>query len=171
MFEKKLWAGALCRCERNAGLISREVSRGDRNGAEFATKVISPRLKDMSENEIATLALDICFTIHRRYGPGLFESLYEEIFCFEWGKTGIPFKRQQGIAVIHEEIKMDIGFRADVILDNKVILEIKSIEQLQEIHFKQVTTYLKLTNLKLGLLVNFNVVFLKDGIKRVANKL
>ena len=125
----------------------------------------------MNENEIATLAPDICFKIHRRYGPGLFESVYEEIFCHEWGKTGISFKRQQGIPLVHEEIKMDIGFRADVILDDKVIVEIKSIESLADLHFKQVLTYLKLTNLKLGLLVNFNVVLLKDGIKRIANKL
>ena len=123
----------------------------------------------MTENEIATLALDICFKIHRQYGPGLFESVYEEIFCHEWAKTGIPFKRQQGVPLIHENIRMEIGFRADVILGDKVILEIKSIEALADIHFKQVLTYLKLTNLKLGLIVNFNVVLLKDGIKRVAN--
>ncbi|MFC0775311.1 GxxExxY protein [Terrimonas alba] len=125
----------------------------------------------MNENEIATLALDICFAIHRQYGPGLFESVYEEIFCYEWAKTGIPFKRQFGISVVHEDIKMDIGFRADVILDDKVIIEIKSIENLADIHFKQVSTYLKLANIKLGLLINFNVVLLKDGIKRIANKL
>lgn len=73
--------------------------------------------------------------------------------------------------MIHEEIKMDIGFRADIILDDKVILEFKSVEALVDLHFKQILTYLKLTNLKLGLLINFNVVFLKDGIKRIANKL
>ena len=125
----------------------------------------------MNENEIATLALDICFRIHRQYGPGLFESVYEEIFCYEWIKTGIPFKRQQGIPLIHESIKMDIGFRADVILDDKVILEFKSVDALADIHFKQVLTYLKLTDLKLGLIINFNVVLLKDGIKRIANNL
>lgn len=125
----------------------------------------------MNENEIATLALDICFKIHKQYGPGLFESVYEEIFCHEWAKTGISYKRQQGIPLVHEEIKMDIGFRADVILNDKVIIEIKSIEALADIHFKQVLTYLKLTNIKLGLLINFNVVFLKDGIKRIVNKL
>lgn len=125
----------------------------------------------MSENELATLALDICFKIHRQYGPGLFESVYEEIFCHEWAKTGIPFKRQLGIPLIHEEMKLDIGFRADVLLDDKVILEFKSVESFADIHFKQVLTYLKLTGLKLGLLVNFNVVLLKDGVKRIANKL
>ena len=118
-----------------------------------------------------TLALDICFKIHKQYGPGLFESVYEEIFCHEWAKTGIPFKRQHGIPLVHENIKMDIGFRADVILNDKVIIEFKSVDALADIHFKQVLTYLKLTNMKLGVIVNFNVVLLKDGIKRIANKL
>lgn len=117
------------------------------------------------------LALDICFKIHKQYGPGLFESVYEEIFCHEWAKTGIPFKRQQGIPLTHEGLKMEIGFRADVILDDRVIVEIKSIDTLADIHFKQVLTYLKLTNIKLGLLINFNSVYLKDGIKRIVNKL
>lgn len=125
----------------------------------------------MTENDIATLALDICFKIHRQYGPGLFESVYEEIFCHEWAKTEIPFKRQYGVPLVHENIKMDIGFRADIILDDKVILEFKSVDALADIHFKQVLTYLKLTNLKLGVIVNFNVVLLKDGIKRIANNL
>ena len=83
----------------------------------------------------------------------------------------MPFKRQHGVPLIHEDIRMEVGFRADVILDNKVILEIKSIEALADIHFKQVVTYLKLTNLRLGLIVNFNVVLLKDGIKRIANRI
>jgi GxxExxY protein len=126
---------------------------------------------NMNENEITTLALDICFKIHKQYGPGLFESVYEEFFCYEWSKTGVPYKRQQGISLVHEAIKMDLGFRADVILDDKVIVEFKSIDATADIHFKQVLTYLKLTNLKLGILTNFNVVLLKDGIKRIANNL
>jgi len=125
----------------------------------------------MNENDIATLALDTCFKIHRQYGPGLFESVYEEIFCYEWSKTGIFFKRQHGIPLIHETIRMEIGFRADVIVDDKVILEFKSIEALSVVHYKQVLTYLKLANLKLGLIVNFNVAYLKDGIKRIANNI
>ena len=125
----------------------------------------------MHENEIATLALDVCFKIHRQYGPGLFESVYEELFCYEWLKTSIPFKRQHPVPLVHETIKLECGFRADVIINSKVILELKSIEKLADIHYKQMLTYLKLTNLKLGLLINFNVVFLKDGIHRIANKL
>jgi GxxExxY protein len=125
----------------------------------------------MTENELATLALDVAFKIHRQYGPGLFESVCEEIFCYEWKKTGISFLRQHPVPLIHEAIKLDAGFRADVILDNKVIIQMKSVEALADIHYKQVLTYLKLTNLKLGLLINFNVVLLKTGVHRIANQL
>ena len=125
----------------------------------------------MTENDVATLALDIVFDIHRRYGPGLFESVYEEVFCYELKERGIPFVRQQGIQLVHKKIRMEAGFRADVIIDNKVIVEIKSIEALADIHFKQVLTYLKLSGIRLGLLINFNVVLLKTGIHRIANKL
>jgi GxxExxY protein len=125
----------------------------------------------MNENEISKLIVDVCFKIHSKYGPGLFESVYEEIFSYEWIKTGIPFSRQQAIPLIHEEIKMEAGFRADFIIDNKVIIELKSIENLAPVHYKQVLTYLKLTDLKLGLLINFNVNLIKDGIHRIVNKL
>lgn len=125
----------------------------------------------MTENEISKLIVDLCFQIHKRYGPGLFESVYEEIFCYEWAKNSIPFQRQQGIPLIHEEIRMEVGFRADIIIENKVIVELKSIETLADIHYKQVLTYLKLANIKLGLLVNFNVPLIKDGIHRIVNNL
>jgi GxxExxY protein len=125
----------------------------------------------MTENELVTLALDIAFEIHRQYGPGLFESVYEEIFCFEWSQTGIPFKRQEAIPLIHKELRMEVAFRADIILDDKVILEFKSIETLSDLHFKQLLTYLKLTEMKLGVIMNFNSSYLKNGIKRVSNNL
>ena len=125
----------------------------------------------MTENELAKIAVDICFRIHTQYGPGLFESVYEEIFCYELSKTGISFKRQHPVPLIHEEIKMEIGFRADVILDDKVVMELKSIEALAPLHFRQVQTYLKLSGCKLGLLVNFNVAYIKDGIHRIVNNL
>lgn len=125
----------------------------------------------MTENEIAKIAVDVCFKIHQQYGPGLFETVYEELFCYEWSKTGIPFTRQQAIPLVHEQIKLEIGFKADIIIDNKVIVELKSIEVLAPVHYKQVLTYLKLTNLKLGLLINFNVNFIKDGMHRIVNKL
>jgi len=82
-------------------------------------------MQRMTENELATKTLDICFKIHKQYGPGLFESVYEEIFCYEWAKTSIPFVRQHPIPLVHETIKLEAGFRADAILDNKVIIELK----------------------------------------------
>jgi GxxExxY protein len=125
----------------------------------------------MTENEISRLVVDLCFRIHKQYGPGLFESVYEEIFGYELSKNGIPFTRQQGIPLVHEEIKMEAGFRADFIINNKVIVELKSIEALAPVHYKQVLTYLKLTHLRLGILVNFNVDLIKDGIHRIVNNL
>jgi GxxExxY protein len=125
----------------------------------------------MTENEISKLVVDVCFKIHTQYGPGLFEIVYEEIFCYEWTKNGIPFNRQSLIPLVHEQLYMETAFRADVIIDNKVIVEFKSIELLAPVHYKQTLTYLKLANLKLGLLVNFNVNLIKDGIHRIVNKL
>lgn len=115
--------------------------------------------------------VDLCYRLHKQYGPGLFESMYEELFCYEWAKTGIPFERQKGIALVHEAVKLEAGFRADVIIDNKLLIELKSVEALADVHYKQVLTYLKLTGIKLGLLVNFNVALIKDGIHRVVNNL
>jgi len=125
----------------------------------------------MVENQIATDVLDIWFEIHKQYGPGLFESVYEEILCYELNKREIGFQRQIPIVLIHDGIKMDIGFRADIIVENCIIIEIKSIEKLAYVRFKQLLTYLRLTELKLGLLINFNESYLKNGIKRVANNL
>ena len=125
----------------------------------------------MTENEISKLVVDLCFKIHKQYGPGLFESVYEVIFCYEWAKKGILYKRQHPVPLVHEEIKMEVGFRADIIINDKVIVELKSVEALAEVHYKQVLTYLKLTGIKLGLLVNFNVPLIKDGIHRIVNNL
>lgn len=125
----------------------------------------------MTENEISKIILDISFDIHTKLGPGLFESVYEEILVYELENYGLNIKRQKAIPVIWEELKMEVGFRADIIVEDKVIIEIKSTEALAPIHYKQLTTYLKITGLKLGLLINFNEYLLKDGIKRIANKL
>lgn len=125
----------------------------------------------LTENEIAKEVVRICFEIHSLYGPGLFESVYEEIFCFEWDKLTIPYARQTGIKVIHKGVEMGIGFIPDLIIANKVILELKSVENLAEVHYKQLLTYLRITNLKLGLLINFNVPLIKNGIHRLVNNL
>lgn len=121
------------------------------------------------ENLIATDVLNICFDIHKQYGPGLFEKVYEEIICYELTKREISFKRQFPISVVHDSVKLDIGFVADIIIEDLVLIELKSVARLEDVHFKQVLTYLKLTGIHLGLLINFNEALLKNGIKRIAN--
>lgn len=123
----------------------------------------------MKENDITGALIEIFIKVHSKLGPGLLESVYEEIICYELKTRNINFKRQEGIEVCYEEKKLDIGFRADLIVENKVIVELKSIETLAPVHHKQLLTYLKLTNLKVGLLVNFNVNRVKDGIVRIVN--
>jgi len=121
------------------------------------------------ENEIASKVLNICFDIHKKYGPGLFESVYEKILCYELTKSNLEFVCQYPVEVIHDGVNMELGFRADVIVEEAVLIELKSISKLEDVHFKQVITYLKLTRLKLGLLINFNETLLKNGIKRIVN--
>ncbi len=125
----------------------------------------------MTENEISKILVDCCFKVHTELGPGLLESVYEEVLSYEIIKRGLLLERQKGIPVIYDEIKMELGFRADIIVENKVIIELKSIEAIAPVHTKQLLTYLKLTGLKLGLLVNFNEALIKDGIKRIVNNL
>jgi len=125
----------------------------------------------MTENEIAKIVVDCCYKIHTSLGPGLLESVYEEILCYELKKRGLNVERQKGLPVLYDELKMELGFRADIIVENKVILEIKSLEVLVPVHSKQLLTYLKLTEIKLGLLINFGEALIKDGIHRIVNKL
>ena len=122
----------------------------------------------MTENEISAIIVDEALHVHKTLGPGLFESVYEKIMAYRLGKRGLHIDCQRGIPVIFEEIRMDLGFRADIIVEGKVIIEIKSIA---EVHYKQVLTYLRLTGLKLGILINFNEVLVKDGIHRIVNNL
>lgn len=125
----------------------------------------------MTENEIATIIVDAAFRIHKTLGPGLFESVYETVLDFELRKRGLLVAQQVGLPVRYEEVKLELGFRVDLIVDHKVIIEVKSVEALGPIHKKQLLTYLRLTDLRLGLLINFNVELIKDGIQRVVNKL
>ncbi|HQX97326.1 MAG: GxxExxY protein [Chitinophagaceae bacterium] len=120
----------------------------------------------MTENELATIAVDISFKIHKTLGPGLLESVYEAAFAYELTKRGIAFTRQQGIVAYYEEEILDVGFRADIIMENKLIVELKSVERLEKVHHKTVLTYLRLAKMKLGLLINFNVELIKEGIHR-----
>ena len=125
----------------------------------------------MTENDIATAILDAAFKIHRILGPGLLESVYQATLDFELQKRGLRVIQQVGLPVYYEEIKLELGFRVDLIVADKVIIEIKSVEALAPVHRKQLLTYLRLMNLRLGLLLNFNVELMKNGIQRVVNGL
>jgi len=125
----------------------------------------------MTENEIATIIVDKCYQIHKKLGPGLLESVYEAILAHELEKIGLKVVRQLPIPVVWETVKMDIGFRLDLLIENKVIVELKSIEKTAPVHGKRLLTYLRLSEKKLGLLVNFGEALIKDGIKRVVNGL
>ncbi len=125
----------------------------------------------MTENELARIAADVAFKIHSRLGPGLLESVYEAIMLYELRKHGLAAEKQVAVPVVWEEVKLDVGFRADIIVAGKVVLELKSCEAIEPVHKKQLLTYLRLTNCHLGLLINFNVPLIKDGISRVVNNL
>jgi len=117
--------------------------------------------------EIFKSALDCCFKVHSSLGPGLLESAYQEALYYELNKTGMFTEKQIPLPLIYKEIQLEIGYRVDLLVENAVIIEVKSIEALADIHLAQILTYLKLSGCKLGLLVNFNVLHLKEGIKRV----
>ncbi len=123
----------------------------------------------MDENDISEKLIGNCIKIHKELGVGLLESIYEEALAYELIKNGISFKRQIEIPVIYDGKQLGIGFRADLIIEEKVILELKSVEKIVPIHKKQLLTYLKLTGIQLGLLINFNEILLKDGITRIKN--
>jgi GxxExxY protein len=125
----------------------------------------------MTENELAKIIVVLSVKIHKTLGPGLLESVYEAALVYELKKLGIPVENQLGIPVTYDEIKMDVGFRAELVVDNKLIVELKSIENLMPVYKKQLLTYLKLSKMKLGILANFNVDLMKDGIVRIANGL
>jgi GxxExxY protein len=120
-------------------------------------------------NDITSIIIEESIYIHRELGPGLLESVYEEVLYYRLTKRGLFVERQKGIPVFFEEIKMEVGFRADLIVENKVIVELKSLDIIPPVHFKRVVTYLKLTKITVALMINFNEVLLKDGIKRIVN--
>lgn len=126
----------------------------------------------MTENELSKIVLDVAFDMHKTLGPGLFESVYESVMEYELVNTfNLSVKKQVVLPVIRKDKKLESGFRIDLIVENKLIIELKSVESLADVHYKQLLTYLKLTNIKLGLLINFNEALLKNGIKRIVNDL
>ena len=125
----------------------------------------------MHENILSKIILDKAFKIHKALGPGLLESVYETILAYELSGAGMEISRQKAIPVIYNNQKIELGFRADILVDNKVIIEIKSVEVIAPVHLKQLLTYLRIGNIRLGLLINFNEVLLRHGIKRIVNNL
>jgi GxxExxY protein len=128
-------------------------------------------LKIATENELAHEIVDAAFHIHKALGPGLLETVYEVVLCRELEERGLDVLRQQSVPIIYGDLKFDEGFRADLIVGNKVIVELKSVEQIAPVHKKQLLTYLKLADKRLGLLINFGSAVIKDGISRIVNGL
>jgi GxxExxY protein len=125
----------------------------------------------MIENELSFKIRGAAFRVHTELGPGLLESVYEMALIYELQKQNLDVKNQVGIPMVYAEIKFDIGFRLDILVNDLVIIEIKSVEALNDLHHKQLLTYLKLSGKKLGLLINFNTISLKDSIVRIVNNL
>lgn len=125
----------------------------------------------LTENELSKLILDAAFKVHTKTGPGLLETVYEATLAYELRKLGLRVERQVAIPIHYDELTFDEGFRADLLVEGKVVVELKSVEQLIRVHSKQVLTQLRLSGRRLGLLINFGEVHLKDGIERIANGL
>jgi GxxExxY protein len=125
----------------------------------------------MTENDIARVIVDVAYKMHTTLGPGLLESVYEAVMAQELQKRGLSVVRQIGIPIVWDSLHLDEGFRADMIVMDKVIIELKSIEAIAPVHKKQLLTYLRLADKRLGLLINFNVDLIKDGITRIVNGL
>jgi GxxExxY protein len=125
----------------------------------------------VTENELSHLVVGCAMRVHSALGPGLLESAYEACLQFELIKSGLRVEAQKPLPLVYESVKLECGYRVDLLVESKLIIEVKSIEALAEIHFAQVLTYLRLSNLRLALLLNFNVVHMKEGIRRVVNKL
>lgn len=125
----------------------------------------------MTENEISYKIIGIAIELHKSLGPGLLESVYEKALAYDLKEAGLKVKTQVPMPLIYKDIQQDIGYRLDILVENKVIIELKSVELLAPVHFAQTLTYLKLSERKLGLLINFNTKILKEGIHRIVNNL
>lgn len=121
----------------------------------------------MNEDKITEQILNCAFKVHTNLGPGLLESSYKECLCYELSKSGLSYVKEKSLPLLYEDVKLDCGYSIDILVEDKVIVEIKSIEELHDIHKAQVLTYLKLSGCRIGLLLNFNVLKLKYGIKRL----
>jgi GxxExxY protein len=125
----------------------------------------------MKENELSNVVIGCAIVVHQALGPGLLESAYEECLFYELGKSGLYVEKQKPMPLVYEEVRLECGYRIDLMVENCLVIEVKSVEALNDVHIAQVLTYLKLSCCKLGLLLNFKVARMKDGIKRVVNRL
>ncbi|MGY3794999.1 GxxExxY protein [Aquimarina sp. 433] len=120
----------------------------------------------MTEDEISKIVIGCAIEVHKNLGPGLLESAYQECLCYELKKRGLKIHKEKPLPVVYKEIKLDQGYRIDILVENKVVIELKKVEYFTDVHSAQILTYLKLGEYKLGLLINFHVSLLKNGIKR-----
>ena len=127
--------------------------------------------KEINIEELATLTIGSAIKVHKALGPGLLESSYKECLFFELTKAGLFVEKEKAMPLIYEQVRLDVGYRMDLLIENKLVIEIKSKESLNDVDLAQTLTYLKLGDYRLGLLINFNVSMLKDGLRRVVNKL
>lgn len=125
----------------------------------------------MTENELAKIVFESGLKVHRELGPGLLESAYEECLCYELLQKGVSVEKQKPLPLVYQEVKLEAGYRLDLFVEKKLVVEIKAVEALNDLHMAQILTYLKLSNCKLGLLMNFNTVLFKNGVRRVVNGL
>lgn len=121
----------------------------------------------MIENELSNIVIGSAIEVHKHLGPGLLESAYQECLCYELISKGLNIQREVPMPIIYKEVKLDHGYRMDILVENKLVIELKSVEAINDVHIAQMLTYLKLGNYKLGLILNFNVAILKNGIKRI----
>lgn len=121
------------------------------------------------QNQLTGTIIEKAIVVHKALGPGLLESAYKECLAYELVQSGIFIERERPLPLVYKEVKLDCGYRADIVVEKQIVIETKSVDALNDLHLAQVLTYLRLANCRLGLLINFNVLFLKDGIKRVIN--
>ena len=125
----------------------------------------------MNENELAKIVVDTAFNVHTSLGPGLLESVYQKVMAYELNKRGLQVEEEVAVPVVWDDVQLEVGFRIDLLIDKKLVIELKSVEKVSPVHKKILLTYLRLTDLKLGLLVNFGEELMKTGTSRVVNGL
>ena len=133
------------------------------------TKVFTENTEKIHLNELSGKLIGFAIEVHNTLGPGLLESSYKECLYYKIGKSGLYVEKEKPMPLVFENVELECGYRIDLLVENKIVIEIKSVEALNDVHLAQTLTYLRLGNYKLGLLMNFNVVKLKDGIKRIIN--